>query len=78
MRFAGQAFEDNDTRLRREYDSIPGFGVKPLQKGLQYAFPQGTKQQFFEDLNNPIKQPGVEQYIYNRHVLDANNPFPIT
>jgi len=78
MRFAGQVFEDPIEQFRRQYEAVPSFGVSPTQKGLQYAFPAETKQQFFEDLKNPIKQPDVERYIYNRHVLDSNNPFPIT
>jgi len=77
MRFAGEILNSSQN-WRKQYDSIPSFTVNPFQKGLQFAFPEGTKQQFYQDLNNPIKRPSVEQYIYNRHVFDENNPFPIT
>lgn len=78
MRFAGQVFEDPVEQFHREYEAVPGFGVSPAQKGLQYAFPENTKPQFFEDIKNPLNQPNVERYIYNRHIFDANNPLPIT
>lgn len=78
MRFAGQVFTDPVEEAQKQYESVPSFGVRPAQRGLQFAFPEGTKPKFYEDLNNPIKQPRVEQYIYNRHIFDEHNPFPIT
>ena len=78
MRFAGQFFEDPIDQAQRNYEMVPSFGVKPAQGGLRFAFPEGTTEKFYQDLNNPIKQPNVEKYIYFRHVLDENNPFPIT
>ncbi len=78
MRFAGQVFTDPVEDYHKHYDAIPSFGVKPAQKGLQFAFPAGTNPKFYENLNNPIQQPAVEKYIYNRHIFDEDNPFPIT
>lgn len=78
MRFAGQVNLDNVQAFHQDYERVPSFGVNPSQRGLKLAFPEGTTEQFYKDLNNPIKQPTVEKYIYNRHVLDNNNPFPIT
>lgn len=78
MRFAGQVSVDPIDAFYQDYDAVPSFGVRPAQPGLNYAFPEGTTEQFYKDLNNPIKQPNVEKYIYNRHIFDRNNPFPIT
>jgi hypothetical protein len=77
MRFAGEILNPAE-EWRKQYDAIPSFGVNVFQKGLQFAFPEGTKQRFYQDLKNPIKRPATEQYIYNRHVFDEDNPFPIT
>ena len=59
-------------------EKIPSFGVKIRQPGLQFAFPDNTSDKFYEDLKNPIEQPNVERFIFNRSVFDEDNPYPIT
>lgn len=78
MRFAGQMNIDPVQAFLESYQRVPSFGVNPKQKELRYAFPSQTTEQFYQDINNPLKQPAVDKYIFNRHVLDADNPFPIT
>lgn len=62
----------------RERETSPGFGVKIRQPGLKFAVPNNVSDQLMKDYDDPFKSSGVEKFIFNRQVLDQDNPFPIT
>ena len=79
-RFAGEIFtEDPIEMFGEQLRSQPRFTVQPFQEGLIRALPEGVNlERLSKDTDDPLTRPQVERFLFNRMVLDQEQPFPLT
>lgn len=79
-RFAGEIFTKDPVEvMEKHFGSQPRFTVQPFQEGLIRALPEGVDLEILnKDSNNPLIRPQVERFLFNRMVLDQEQPFPVT
>lgn len=89
MRFAGDAFIPDETRgeaqkawerafeeTQRMVEKTPAWQLNPQDPNLIHHLPTGTSDELIRELQNPMRNTGMERELFN-NLLNPRNPAPV-